>query len=182
MTLVLFTASPNRDGLTAACGRAAKAGAESGGASVVHIDLNRYALSRCSVCGDGWGTCRDQHFCQVDDDFQGLHALIQDAEGFILVTPVYWGEMSEAAKAFFDRLRRCEAVRGKESLFFGKPCAGVAAAGGSGGGTVTCIASMQHLFTHMGGRIFDLIPITQKNRQYALEAIQNCGEALVRVT
>ena len=28
----------------------------------------------CQQCDNGWGTCLEQHRCQVEDDFQALHA------------------------------------------------------------------------------------------------------------
>ena len=67
------------------------------------------------------GECRPEHECQVEDDFQALHGRMLQADAYVLVTPVYWGEMSESAKAFADRLRRCEATRGDESGLAGKP-------------------------------------------------------------
>ena len=55
------------------------------------------------------------------DDFQALHQRLIKADACVLVTPVYWGEMSESAKAFTDRLRRCEGTRGTESGMAGTP-------------------------------------------------------------
>ncbi|MDA8229605.1 MAG: NAD(P)H-dependent oxidoreductase [Desulfitobacterium hafniense] len=39
---------------------------------------------------------------QGQDDFQNLHASMEDMDAFVIVTPVYWGDMSELAKAFSD--------------------------------------------------------------------------------
>jgi multimeric flavodoxin WrbA len=46
----------------------------------------------------------------MDDDFAALHHRMLDADAYILVSPVYWGDLSETAKAFMDRVRRCEAA------------------------------------------------------------------------
>jgi len=97
----------------------------------------------------------------------------------VLVTPVYWGEWSESAKAFTDRLRRCEATRGDESGLAGKPVIAVAAAGGSGGGTITCLLSMENWIHHVRARKFDLIPITRWTRPYKLDTIRAAARVMV---
>lgn len=172
MKITIFTGSPNKDGLTAACGKSAEQGAAEAGIEVVFIDLNTYKVGKCSACGNGWGTCRNEHFCQVVDDFQQLHSTIADSDAFVIVTPVYWGEMSESTKTFFDRLRRCEALKKEKSLLYGKPVIAVAAAGGSGNGTLSCLEYMDRLFKHMGAVIYDLVSITQKSRPYKIDTIK----------
>jgi multimeric flavodoxin WrbA len=180
MKMIVYTASPNVDGLTAACGKAAAAGIRDAGGVADIVNLNQYTVGVCQACDRGYGTCWGQHTCQVQDDFQALHQQLLEADGYIIVSPVYWGEMSESAKTFFDRVRRCEATRWEHSLLGGKLAAGVAAAGGSGKGTITCLFAMQQLFNHVHSEIFDLISITKKSREYQLDAIRRCGEAMVR--
>ena len=179
MNVMIFTSSPNIDGLTAACGDAAKTGAEEAGAKVVMVNLNRQRIGRCQVCGNGWGTCRNEHACQVKDDFQDLQASLADIDAFVMITPVYWGEMSESAKAFSDRVRRCEALKNGPSFFQGKPVIAVAAAGGSGNGITSCLTSMERFLAHVKAEKFDLIGITQKNRAYKLHAVQEAAKAMV---
>ncbi len=129
---MIITGSPNKDGLTAACAEQARLGVAAASAETVMVRLNDLAVGMCRACSSGWGTCRDQHFCQVEDDFQALHAALEDTAGFILITPVYWSDMSESVKAFIDRLRRCEAMKQENQYLSGKPLICVAAAGGSG--------------------------------------------------
>jgi multimeric flavodoxin WrbA len=179
MKVTIFTGSPNEDGLTAACGRAAEQAALEAGAEVLYINLNKMNIGKCNACGSGWGTCRDKHVCQVQDGFQKIHEAIADSDMFVAVTPVYWGEMSESSKAFFDRLRRCEALRRDESILENKPVLAIAAAGGSGNGTLTCLESMERLFKHVGAVIFDLIPITQKSRAYKIASIREGVKAML---
>lgn len=179
MKVMIFTSSPNTDGLTAACGDAAKTGAEKFGAQVIVVNLNRLKIGNCQACGNGWGTCRNGHECQVQDDFQALHASMADMDAFVLITPVYWGEMSESAKAFSDRVRRCEALKKDKTFIEGKPIIAVAAAGGSGNGLTTCLTSMERFFTHVKAEKFDLIGITQKSRVYKLNTIQEATRELL---
>ena len=179
--VVVVSASPNRDGLTAACAGAAVRGAIGAGASAGEIRLNDLDVGRCNVCGNGWGTCRTDHECQVQDGFQALHERVCRADALVVVTPVYYGELSESAKAFTDRLRRCEATRGDGSSLRGKPVILVAAAGGGGGGggTVTCLLALENWVHHIGARVFDLIPVKRWTRVHKLVAIEAATSAMV---
>ena len=177
--IMVLTSSPNKDGLTASCGRAVQEGAAGAGATVDLIDLNSYNVGRCQACGTGYGTCRTKHRCQVEDDFPALNERLIGADAYAIVTPVYWGDLSESAKAFLDRVRRCEATAREASRLAGKPCIGVAAAGGSGAGTITCLFSMQQFMNHVRSEVFDLITITRKSRVYKLEAIEAAAKAMV---
>jgi len=179
MKVMIFTSSPNTDGLTAACGNAAKTGIEEAGAQVVMVNLNELEIGSCHACGNGWGPCRSEHECQVKDNFQALHASMTDMDAYVLITPVYWGEMSESAKAFSDRVRRCEALKKNKSFFQGKPVIAVAAAGGSGNGLTTCLTSMERFITHVKAEKFDFIGVTQKNRAYKLDTIQQATREMV---
>jgi len=87
--------------------------------------------------------------------------------------------MSESAKALTDRLRRCEATRGEESCLAGKPVLAVAAAGGSGGGMITCLASMERWINHTRARIWDLLPVNRWSRPYKLTAIREAARVMV---
>ncbi|MCJ7548175.1 MAG: flavodoxin family protein [Anaerolineae bacterium] len=176
--LVIYT-SPNYDGLTAACSSAAVEGARAAGAEVEEVRLNDLAVGMCEACGHGWGTCQQRHRCQVADGFQDLHTKTCAADALILVTPVYWGEMSESAKAFTDRFRRCEATRGDESCLNGKPVLAVAAAGGSGGGMISCLASMERWIRHVRAKVWDLLPVNRWSRPYKLVAIREAAKAMV---
>ncbi len=179
MNVLVIYSSPNRDGLTAACANAALEGARAAGATVEEVRLNDLDVGMCQACNNGWGTCSPEHECQVEDDFQALHARTCAADALILVTPVYWGEMSESAKAFTDRFRRCEATRGDQSGLAGKPVLAVAAAGGSGGGMITCLASMERWIRHVRASVWDLLPVNRWSRAYKLTAIQQAAGAMV---
>jgi multimeric flavodoxin WrbA len=180
MKVIVISASPNEDGLTAACAAAAVEGVRQAGGSAEEIRLNDLQVGMCEACDKGWGTCLLDHECQVEDDFQALHSRVLQAGACILVTPVYWGEMSESSKAFADRLRRCEATRDEGSGLSGKPVIAVAAAGGSGNGMITCLLSMERWIEHVRARKFDLIPVNRWSREYKLMAIREAARAMVQ--
>ena len=179
MNTLVFSASPNTDGLTAACAAAVE-GARQAGGQAEEVRLNNLQVGMCQACDNGWGTCLSKHICQVGDDFQALPARVLETDAVVLVTPVYWGEMSESAKAFADRLHRCEATRGSESGLADKPVIAVAAAGGSGNGMITCLLSMERWIEHVRARKFDLLPVNRWSREYKLAAIRAAAEAMVR--
>lgn len=179
-TMIIMT-SPNRDGLTAACAQAAYDGIREAGSSAGLIRLHDLSVGNCKACGNGWGTCRDLHECQILDDFQSLHNSMADVDALILVTPVYWGEMSESAKAFTDRFRRCEALKAEGSgMLRGKPILCIAAAGGSGNGFVSCLASMERWCQHIGAERADMIGMTRRNREYGLGRIREAAIGMMR--
>ncbi|MGE5225165.1 MAG: flavodoxin family protein [Omnitrophica WOR_2 bacterium] len=180
MNVLVIYSSPNQDGLTAACAAAAVEGVRFAGGHAEQVCLNQMKVGMCQACDNGWGTCRTEHECKVQDGFQGLHALACQADALALVTPVYWGEMSESAKAFADRLRRCEATRDGDSLLKDKPVLAVAAAGGSGGGMITCLLSMENWIHHVRAKVFDLIPVNRWSREYKLVAIREAARALAQ--
>ena len=181
MKVIVLSSSPNTDGLTAACADALLQGIQASGGSGVEIRLNDLDITSCEACNNGWGTCQPEHECQVEDDFQQVHRKVCEADAIGLVTPVYWGEMSESAKNFTDRLRRCEATRRSESRLANKPVIAIAAAGGSGGGMITCLASMERWIDHVRARRFDLIPVNRWSREYKLAAIRAAGETMVQL-
>ena len=133
MKIVALNASANRDGLTAACAAAVLSGAEEGGAQVELLHLKDLTIERCHMCGNGWGTCRERAVCVVVDDFERVRRAIVEADAWVLATPVYFGDLSESAKALVDRLRRCNIGPRGEQLK-GKDFVAVVAAGGSGPG------------------------------------------------
>jgi len=179
MKILIITSSPNKDGLTSACASAAADGIRTAVGETEEIRLNDLKIDHCHACNNGWGTCLAEHRCQEEDDFQDLHARMTQADGCVIVTPVYWGEMSESAKAFTDRLRRCEATREQgESILANKPVIAVAAAGGSGRGMITCLLSMERWIQHVDGRVFDLVPVNRWSREYKLASIRAAGQAL----
>jgi multimeric flavodoxin WrbA len=180
MKVLVISSSPNTDGLTSACASAAVEGIRLAGGEAEEIRLNDLNVAMCQACDNGWGTCLPEHRCQTLDDFQALHERVCQADALVLVTPVYWGEMSESAKAFTDRLRRCEATRNDgSSRLRGKPVIAVAAAGGSGGGMITCLASMERWIDHVRARRFDLIPVNRWSREYKLATIRAAAQTLV---
>lgn len=179
MKLVALQGSPNSDGLTARLARAAIDGAEQAGAEGELIELARREIANCGQCANGWFKCRDEGWCVIEDEFAAVRSEVVQATAWVLVTPVYFGDLSEVTKAFTDRLRRCN-VGAKGEGLAEKPVIGVAAAGGSGRGTATCLLQMDRLFGHIDAEVADLITVTRRSADYKEEAVRVAVRAMMQ--
>jgi len=177
MKAVILSSSPNTDGLTAACAEAVAQGISQAGCQAIQVRLNDLDVGMCQACDNGWGTCREEGRCCLEDDFATVQRQFREADACVLVTPVYFGEPSESMKAFLDRFRRCE--RGGEYIVQ-KPVLAIAAAGGSGNGTVSCLAILERWIQHVRARKTDFIGVTRFTRRYKIGQIKEAGEALIR--
>jgi multimeric flavodoxin WrbA len=81
------------DRTTAACAAAAIDGIGGAGGTADEIRLNDLKVGMCRACDNGLGPCRSEHECQVEDDFQALHARVLQADACVLVTPLSWQEL-----------------------------------------------------------------------------------------
>ena len=176
---IIITASPNKDGLTAACSEAAMAGITAAGGKTEVFDISALKLEPCRICGNGWGNCRGAGKCVIDDCLPEIQAKIKDAVGIFLITPVYFWQPSERMKYFCDRLRRCEAFRDGGSWAIDKQINLVAAAGGSGNGTAQCLTELEQWCRHIRATPQERIGITRYNRGEMLKVIKDAGRRMV---
>lgn len=173
--------SPRKDGLTDSMAKEALSGAESAGAQTEMIHLCELELEACRACDeDGWGRCRRESLCVIEDDMEQLRDKMAGADGIVLSTPVYFGDVAEVVKSFFDRLRRCERAGPKDPRIEGRWVLAIGAAGGGGGGGPTCLVALERYFAHLGLPIFDQMIVTRRSRGYMLPAARQAGERLVQ--
>lgn len=180
MKILVMQASPNPDGLTATMAKAAMAGAKAAGAETELLNLRKLHLDACLACEDGWGKCRRESLCIIEDDLEMVRDKMAESAGIVLSTPVYFGNVAEVVKNFFDRLRRCERAGPADPGVEGRWMLGLAAAGGGGGGGPTCLVAMEHYCAHMGLPIFDTMIVTRRSRDYMVPAAKGAGERFVR--
>ena len=179
MKVLGIQTSPNQDGLTGSMALAALKGAEAAGAETELIHLRRLDIRTCQACDQGWGICRSEHRCIIEDDLQAVREKMGDADALVVSTPVYFGEVSEVTKSFFDRLRRCEFPLGEDSPIHGTPAIGISAAGGSGGGVVTALEMLERYLRMVSTRPFDLITVTRFTRDHKVAMAEEAGRRLV---
>lgn len=179
MKIVAVQSSPNLEGLTSSLAQAVLSGVKAEGGETELIHLNNLDIKTCIACDQGWGRCRKEGICILEDDFEAQRRKIAEAEALVFATPVYFGDLSESAKIFLDRLRRCEAFSERRS-FAGKKAIGIASAGGSGGGAVRALSNLESYLRRLRFEIFDLVPVTRFSKDHKLEMLEGAGRRLVR--
>ncbi|MFC1942800.1 flavodoxin family protein [Chloroflexota bacterium] len=112
MKVLGIVCSPRKGGNTeilvnAALDAARKAGAET--------QLFLAADTKIAPC-DGCETCRTSGICRIKDDMKDLYRQLEEADGVIFGTPVYFMNVTAQAKAIMDRthaILRDAKLRGK---------------------------------------------------------------------
>lgn len=196
MKLLIISGTPKTDGVTYSFVKVAEDTIAELGMEAEVIRLAGMNLTKCKMCGDGWGICFKEHYCVFgkNDGFSELQEKVKEADAYIYITPVYWGEISEELKIFVDKMRRCEATKQwddrKEevSFFAGKPSLLVAVAGGGGGGIVSCFADLERAIAQWSGDswprekagIFDFVAVNRWNQEYKRETLKAAIKEMVK--
>jgi len=181
LNVLLVYGSRNPEGQTARAGAALALGLSEMGAWSEAVFLPLIEVERCRQCDDnGWGTCRSEGVCVIEDDFAGVVERIRRSDAVAVLTPVYYGDLSESLRAFLDRLRRvCTHDDGKVGIA-GKPCIGIAVAGGGGGGSPTCLVSLERVLGTCGFDVLDLVPVRRQNADLKASVLKTTGAWLAR--
>ena len=176
--VAVIWSSPNAEGLTASVKERFIDGLQKAGAEVEEIPLNKKNIEHCKACGTGGGTCNKTGRCVIREDFADIYRILVEADGIVWISAVYWSDMTENFKAFFDRLRRCDAT--KNHFLANKRCVLAACAGGTGRGTLECLTQLERGLNHMGMRVYDRISVVRYNREYILPALEAAGETYAK--
>ena len=176
--IAVIWSSPNKDGLTASAKEQFIKGLTEENAQIDEIHLNSHKIEHCKACGNGWGSCGKSGNCFIQDDFEEIYQTLSEADGIVWISAVYWSEMTECFKAFFDRLRRCDATVNHKLA--DKRCVLVACAGGTGRGSLECLDQFERGLTHMGMRVYDRISVVRYNREYILPALHEAGKTYAK--
>ena len=141
--------------------------------------LPEMKIRRCRQCDDrGWGICRTEGRCIIEDDFAALVDKIKAADIVVFASPVYFGDLSESIRTLLDRLRRtCMHEAGKDGIN-GTLAVGICVAGGGGGGGPSCTVSLEKILRTCGFDVVDLIPVRRQNLDMKLEVLRVTGEWL----
>jgi multimeric flavodoxin WrbA len=154
-------------------------GAAHAGCDTESVFLPELRLERCRQCeDDGWGLCRSGQRCVIEDDFASVVEKARQADVVVFATPVYFSDLSESLRAFLDRLRRICIHGGKADRIQAKPVVGVCVAGGGGGGSVKCAASLESVLLTCGFDVVDMVPVRRQNLAAKLEMLSAVGKWL----
>ncbi|MBT5535511.1 flavodoxin family protein [Candidatus Poribacteria bacterium] len=182
MNALIISGSRDLEGRTAQAMAALAEGLEAEGATCDTVFLPAVGLERCRQCDDdGWGECRAEGSCVIEDDFARLVAAIRAADMVAFATPVYYGDLSESIRAFLDRLRRICTHENGEHGIVGTPAVGICVAGGGGGGGPKCAVSLEGVLQTIGFDVADMVPARRQNLDLKLDVLRVTGRWLAQV-
>ena len=176
--ILCISGSRDRNGRTAGAVNAIIKGAEKAGAETECFFLPELGLQHCRQCdANGWGPCRREGHCVVEDNFQMLVDKIHTSDVVVFATPVYFRDLSESMKAFLDRLRRISAFN-PDPITKGISAAGLSMAGGGGGGATSACMNLESTLQMCRFDVIDMIPIRRQNFDIKLPILELIGEWL----
>ena len=177
MKTLIILGSRNPEGQTARAARAVLEGLTSAGGKGEKVFLPQRKIERCRQCDiNGWGICRTEGCCVIEDDFSSLVGKIRKADSVVFATPVYFSDLSESLRAFLDRLRRITRHESGKRGISDKPALGICVAGGGGGGAPACVVSLEKILSTCGFTVVDMIPIRRQNLEVKLSALEAIGK------
>lgn len=148
MKVLGIVCSPRKEGNTEILVRNALNAARENGAETELLLLADKQINPCDACD----ACLENGACIVEDDMQEIYQKLENADGLIFGTPVYFINVSAQAKAVIDRTY---SLLWKRKLR-GKAAAAVAATRRVGGGQVLSLLYSWftvHRMTTVGGCI-----------------------------
>ena len=100
MKVVLLNGSPRKNGCTARALREVETQLQKNGIETEWFHVGNKPISGCIACG----ACKKTGRCAVSDDVNQCAALIADADGLVVGSPVHYAGASGAITSFMDRL------------------------------------------------------------------------------
>jgi multimeric flavodoxin WrbA len=147
---------------------------------IERVFLPELSIERCRQCEDsGWGICRTEGRCVIEDDFAVLVDQIHEADAVAFATPVYFSDLSESMRAFLDRLRRISRHEDGRRDIEGKRAVGICVAGGGGGGAPECTVSLKKVLRTSGFDVVDMVPVRRQNLDMKVDVLKTVGVWLV---
>ncbi|HIE27224.1 TPA: flavodoxin family protein [Candidatus Poribacteria bacterium] len=179
MKVLIVLGSRNPQGQTARAADALLQGVTDEGSQGERVFLPKMKIESCRQCEDsGWGICRTEGKCVIEDDFAAIVGQIRDADAVVFANPVYFSDLSESMRAFTDRLRRtCMHEAGRDKIA-DKPAIGICVAGGGGGGAPACAVSLEKVLQRCGFDVVDMIPARRQNLDMKVNILEITGKWL----
>ena len=180
MKVLIILGSLNPKGQTARATDAFKQGLKSKEIAHETLFLPPLKIERCRQCEDsGWGICRTEGTCVIEDEFAMLVDKIRNSDAVVLATPVYIHDLSESMLAFLNRLYRiCKHTTGSDKVY-GKTAIGICVAGGSGNGATACAVRLEKVLTFCGFQTADIIPIRRQNLDIKLAVLKETAKRMI---
>jgi multimeric flavodoxin WrbA len=123
--------------------------ATAGGATTELLELTDYNIKHCLSCNK----CLGRPQCSItDDDMAAIGDKLLAADGIVLGSPVYWGNVTALMKNFMDRTRYMHMVK---NMLAGKVGAAVTNAGLRNGGQEMALRIMEAFLAAQGLNVVD---------------------------
>jgi multimeric flavodoxin WrbA len=178
MHVLILSGSRNTGGQTARCANAVAKGLAKNGATSETIFLPTLKIEHCRQCDpDGWGICKREGNCIIQDDFSFLVTKIQSADCVVFTTPVYFSDLCESMRVFLDRLRRITFFQ-NNTVLRGKAAIGICVAGGGGRGAPSTCFTLENILQTIGFRILEIIPVRRQILDRKVPKLEVIGERL----
>ena len=100
MKVLLFNGSPNKEGCTYTALREVADTLKKQGIETELLWIGREPVSGCRACGG----CRKLGHCVIDDGVAKLSARLEEFDGFVFGSPVYYASADGQLCSFMDRL------------------------------------------------------------------------------
>jgi multimeric flavodoxin WrbA len=179
MNVTAILGSRNPEGQTARATNALLDAMTAKGWTADKVFLPELKIERCRQCNpNGWGLCRSDGRCVIEDDFGGVTERIRAADLAVFATPVYFSDLSESLRAYLDRLRRIGRHEAGKAGIEGKRAVGICVAGGGGGGAPACAVSLEKVLNTCGFNLLDMAPVRRQNLETKRQVLQITGEWL----
>ncbi len=135
-SVLIINGSPHKDGTTSHVLKEAARVFEEEGAEYKIINIGAGAVHGCIGCA----SCKKTGKCAIDDEVNEASALLSEADGVLIASPVYYAAPNGSLLAFLDR------------LFYSSKCdkrmkVGAAIAVARRGGLTACFDVLNKYFT-----------------------------------
>jgi multimeric flavodoxin WrbA len=98
----ILIGSSRKNGSTRILAAEAERGLREQGIETTTVLLNDLNMKGCQACY--WCKKNDLAACAVNDDMQKIHRLMQESDGLIVATPIYFAGVTAQTKAWLDRM------------------------------------------------------------------------------
>lgn len=97
--VVIFNASPRKNGYNSKLLEQVAKGAESKGAEIIEFNLNDAGIRGCQSCF----YCRTHDSCAINDYLKPMYEAINEADAIVFGSPIYMYQVTGQAKVWIDR-------------------------------------------------------------------------------
>jgi multimeric flavodoxin WrbA len=99
--VLVLLGSPRKNGNSAILAASISKGAKSKGAKVETLFIHGMNIAPCKSCY----ACQKpgSKGCSIQDDMQSIYKKLQEADAWVIASPVYWFTMSAQTKLWMDR-------------------------------------------------------------------------------